>query len=371
MPNLKLWWRSIDRLTLGIVFTLLSLSIMLITTTSSVVADRISASPNYFIIKQFYYIAVGITIIIALSFFSHISVRRISIILFFLFLLLLMAVPFIGFAMKGAKRWIYIAGVSIQPSELIKPFFIITTAWLINIKDNKLYSITTTFLLYLMVAFCLLMQPDFGMLLIISGILTTQLFVAGIPLILVLISTAVACVSLIIAYFTIPYVSQRIDSFFLEKASYQISKALLAFQSGGMWGKGPGEGVIKKSLPDSHTDFIFAVASEELGGIGGVLIISLFAFLIIYNLYMLKSIDDKFKLLAIVGLLSQIAIQSIINIAVNLYLIPTKGTTLPLISYGGSSLISMCAAVGILLSLSRTDFSISNYKLNVNKHIIL
>lgn len=371
MHNLKLWWRSIDRCTLSIVFILLSLSIMLVTTTSGVVAARIHASPNYFIIKQFYYVALGITIIIALSFCSHTLIRRISIILFFLFLLLLMTVPFIGFAVKGAKRWVYIAGVSTQPSELIKPFFIVTTAWLISIKDNKLYGTVAIFLLYGVVAFCLLMQPDFGMLVIISGILTIQLFVVGIPLILVFISTAIACISLITAYFTIPYVAKRIDSFFLEKVSYQVSKALLAFQSGGIWGKGPGEGVIKKSLPDSHTDFIFAVASEEFGGIGGVLIISLFAFLVIYNLFMLKFLDDKFKLLAIVGLLSQIALQSIMNIAVNLYLVPTKGTTLPFISYGGSSLISICAAIGIILSLNRANLSISSYKINVNRNIML
>ncbi len=274
-------------------------------------------------------------------------------------IILLIACLFSSSSIKGAKRWINIFGISLQPSEILKPFFAVVVAWLFSVKHNDsrfpAYKVTTV--IYLVISLLLLKQPDFGMFIVFSSIYLSQLFVFGIPLIYAAITIVIGAISTIAIYFILPHVAHRIDSFFSGKVGYQVSKAIMSFKTGGIFGVGPGEGIVKKSLPDSHTDFIFSVAIEELGAMGGMIIIFLFAFIVLRNILKLYKLKDIFKIIAIIGLVLQIAIQSIINIGVNLAVFPTKGSTLPFISYGGSSMVSICIVVGMLLALNTKEIN--------------
>lgn len=361
------WWRSLDHLNYFAFLILGVISLILVTTASPAIAARVGLVETYFIKKQIIYILTAYLIITFLTFASEQQIKKISLLGFLLSLALMLIVKFYGYEVKGAKRWISLAGMSLQPSEFMKVFFTVISAWLLSIyhQNKEFLTIQITFLLYLIVAALLLLQPDFGMFVTISAIWGVQLVVAGMPLILMLIGIILGGFAVSGAYIFLPHVAARVNKF-LDKdlqENYQVMKSLKALEYGGLYGKGPGEGVIKQYIPDCHCDFIFAVAAEEFGSLISVAIILIYALIVIRTILNLFSERSYFVIFAVSGLVSQIAIQSIINIGVNLNLLPTKGMTLPFVSYGGSSTIAVAITMGIILSLTKTKIDVNSYKL--------
>jgi cell division protein FtsW len=362
----KRWWRIIDQQTFIALIILFALSLMLVTTASPAVANRIGLPENYFSTRQVIFLSAANLLIILFSSLDKKWIKRVSILGFLFSLLMLVMVKFYGYEVKGSTRWISIAGFSYQPSEFMKPFFAVVVGWILSLKNKDNFpSLQICLLLYLVVAVLLVIQPDFGMLVMITAVLGIQLFVAGLPLIWIILSVLAGFVGIIGAYLLLPHVAARINKFLdpSNTENYQVTKSITAFQQGGMYGRGPGEGIVKQHIPDSHTDFIFAVAGEEFGAIICLMIICIFAFIVLRVLFRLIKEDDKFTGIAAIGIISQFGLQSVINIGVTLNLLPTKGMTLPFISYGGSSTLAISIAIGMLLGLTKRTTSLSRYKI--------
>ncbi len=349
MKKIENWWLSIDRLNFILI---LALGIMGVILSFSVNIENI----NY-INRHSVFFILGIFILVIFSKITEKNIRRISLLNFLLLLILLTAVIFLDNEIKGAKRWIQIFNFTLQPSEIIKPFFIILAAWCIaqaiNGKKNYLFVL---FICFIILIFLVLLQPDLGMTLLISATFFCQLFVAGLPLLLVFISIGILFIISISSYFIFDHVKRRISAFFDSGAdTFQIDLSIQAFKSGGIFGKGPGQGILKEKLPDANTDFIFAIAGEELGLIFCLLIIIIILSIIIRTLINVLKIHEPYKIIAITGLICSFGLQSFINIFSSLGLIPTKGMTLPFVSYGGSSMISISILFGFLLSLTNKN----------------
>ncbi|MFO1130052.1 MAG: putative peptidoglycan glycosyltransferase FtsW [Rickettsiales bacterium] len=375
-----LWWKSIDKTILYITYALILIGVLLVNVSTQSVALRIGINYYNFINKQLFFLISGSFLIILISMLKQKVIEKLSIFNLLVFFILLILVNFIGAEVKGAKRWLNILGISLQPSEFIKPFFCIVNAIIlsnkkisfklfnldINYEINEKYTLLISFLLYIIIGIFLLIQPDFGMFLVFSFIWFMQIFIAGLSYYIVGIFSIMVFGAAIFAYTFFGHVKNRIDLFLSSSSAnfetnYQVTKSLLAFKNGGFFGVGLGDGVIKRSLPDSHTDFIFAVAAEEFGGIFCIIILTLFTFLIIRVLLLCVKNNDKFTVFASIGLVAQIIFQAFTNIGVSLNLLPTKGMTLPLISYGGSSTLAICILFGLLLNLNKNIVT-HNYK---------
>jgi len=365
---IKLWWRSTDHQIIISLVILFAFSLMLVTTSGSAVASRIGLEEGYFASRQIFYLAAASAFILVFSCFNKKWLKRFAILGFVVSVILLVAVKFFGYEVKGAVRWINIAGLSIQPSEFIKPFFAVVTGWILSLKFNNddFPSFTVCVILYAIVALLLIIQPDFGMLVMITAVFGIQLFIAGMPIFWIVLAGFLGMIGVTVAYFWLPHVTQRINSFLDPDSSenYQVSKSLKAFEHGGLYGRGPGEGAVKQVLPDSHTDFIFAVAGEEFGAIICLIIIGVFAFIVLRSLFKLLNEQDKFVQFAASGIIAQLGLQAIINMGVTLHLLPTKGMTLPFISYGGSSTLAIAIATGMLLGFTRYRTPLDSYKIN-------
>lgn len=363
---IKWWWRSIDQQMIIALIILFVFSMMLVTTSGSAVANRIGLNEYYFASRQLFYLASAFLLIIFFSFLSRKWLKRFSILGFIGSILLLILVRFYGYEVKGATRWINILGLSIQPSEFVKPFFAVVAGWILSLKfEDEFPSFSICISLYSIVALLLIIQPDFGMLVMVTAVFGIQLFIAGMPIFWIILAAFMLVFGVTAAYFWLPHVTKRINSFLdLDSSSnYQVGKSIRAFEHGGLYGRGPGEGAVKQVLPDSHTDFIFAVAGEEFGAIICLIIVGIFAFIVIRSLLKLINEEDKFIQLAASGIISQIGLQAIINIGVTLNLLPTKGMTLPFISYGGSSTLAIAIATGMLLGFTKHKTSLSKYKI--------
>ena len=352
------WWWTVDRWILLAVGLLIAIGTLLILAASPSVAARIELGTWHFAQRQLLYLSPAIAALIVTSMMSPRGVRRIALIGFVGALALMVATLLFGAEVKGATRWLSIAGVSVQPSEFIKPFFAVTAAWMFAAQKDQagIPGNLISCLLFGVVAGLLLLQPDFGMTVVVAAVWLGQFFIAGLPLIVVFAMAALALGAAVLTYKFIPHVTSRVDRF-LDPASgdnYQIERAMEAFTNGGLLGRGPGEGTVKHVLPDAHTDFIFAVAGEEFGLFVCLLILALFAFITLRGLGQLLRETDLFVMLAGSGLLIQFGVQAAINIGVNLRLLPTKGMTLPFISYGGSSLVALAIGMGMVLALTRT-----------------
>lgn len=366
---LWMWWRAIDQKTIIALAVLFAFSLMLVTTSSPAVASRIDFDESYFAVRQLFYLLGASVIIFTLSCFDKKWIGRIAILGFFGSFILLLLVKFYGYEVKGARRWINIFGFSMQPSEFIKPFFAVVTAWILSLKKHADFpGFTISLLLYIFVAISLILQPDFGMFIMISAVWLIQLFVSGMPIIWIAILFISTIFGVLASYLFLPHVAQRINSFLDPESSenYQVSKSLMAFKNGGFYGKGPGEGTVKQFLPDSHTDFIFAVTGEEFGLIICLIITLIFAFIVIRGILRLLHEEDQYVLLAATGILSQFGLQSVINIGVTLNLLPTKGMTLPFISYGGSSTLAVAVGIGMLLAFSKRHPNVKKYQINLD-----
>ncbi len=352
------WWWTVDRWSLGAFALLIGMGAILVMAASPAVASRLGLDPHHFIDRQLAVALPALALIIGVSLMPPRGVRRLAALGFTVSLVFLLWTVVDGVEVKGARRWLDLGGMVFQPSELIKPTLAVTTAAVLAAASSMgaLCAQAIAAALLLLVVGVLLMQPDFGMAAVVSGVWFVQVFMAGLSFCWVLALALCGGVIVIAAYDQLPHVQSRIDRF-IDPASgdsYQVDTALEALRVGGLLGRGPGEGQVKSTLPDAHADFIFAVAGEEFGALVGLGIIGLFAFIVLRGLSRLTHASDLFTLLAAAGLLTQFGFQAVINIGVNLHLLPTKGMTLPFISYGGSSMLALAAAMGMLLALTRS-----------------
>jgi len=354
---LSRWWWTIDRWTLLATGLLLAVGMVLIMAASPAIAEKLDLSSYYFFQRQTIFLIPALVIMFAISLMPPLWVRRVAFVAFGICILLLVATLMTGNVVKGSQRWLYIAGFSLQPSEFIKPCFVVITAWALSEyhRGAGIQAIIATIVSYLVVVGLLLLQPDFGQSALITMVWISQLFLAGLPFWILGLLLGLALVGSGVAYAALDHVQQRVDRF-LDPASgdnYQIDNSLEAIISGGLFGRGPGEGVVKTDLPDAHSDFIFAVAGEEFGALACLFLVGLFAFVILRGFSRLSEEGDFFIFVAAAGLLALFGFQAFINIGVNLSLLPAKGMTLPFISYGGSSLIAVALGMGMLLALTR------------------
>jgi cell division protein FtsW len=272
-------------------------------------------------------------------------------------LALLAATFIVGIEIKGARRWINLPGLSLQPSEFVKPTFAVVAAWLFS--EQKLRPRFPGNLicaaLFLAVVAMLIKQPDIGMAAVVAAVWFSQFFMAGLRLYWVVAGALAGIAGLVGTYMYLPHVRVRVDHFLDPSTgdSYQVNRSIEAFTNGGLWGRGPGEGTIKDVLPDAHADFVFAVAGEEFGVVVCLAIVGLFAFIVLRGFSRMSQEGSLFVLLAATGLLVQFGLQAAINMASSLHLIPTKGMTLPFLSYGGSSMLALGLGMGMMLALTR------------------
>jgi cell division protein FtsW len=355
---LGVWWWTMDRWLLGVVAILIVMGVLMSFAASPAAAARMNiGDPFHFAVRQCVFAAAGSVILISTSLLDAKGVRRAAFFIWLAAIAIMMALPFIGHNAKGATRWLELGGFSLQPSEFMKPALIVLVSWMFaeGQKGQGVPGVTIAFLLYFTSVGLLLIQPDVGQTVLITVAFGVAFWMAGVPLSWVMGLGAVALAGLSSTYFLFPHVASRVDRFLSpDKAdTHQVDSAALAQAAGGLFGRGPGEGVMKRHVPDLHTDFIYSVAAEEYGLVFSLLLISLFAFLVIRGLFKAMKLSDPFQQVAAAGLFVLVGEQVFINVAVNLNLIPTKGMTLPFISYGGSSMLAMCLTLGLALALLR------------------
>lgn len=355
------WWWTVDKVTLSLTLVLIFIGAFLVFSASPSVARRIGFDDYHFIKRQLLFIFVSLFIIFFLSIQRLKTIRRIAIIGYVLTLLLMLMTLFAGYETKGASRWIRLFGFSLQPSEFIKPTFVVVSAWLLD-GSKKFEDFPGGMLsagLFALTAGMLLLQPDVGMTIVVSLIWGFQLFLAGLPIVLVAVLGLIAVAGAVGAYFTFDHVHDRVQQFLAsgDNLGYQVRKSLEAFESGNLLGRGPGEGIVKLNLPDAHTDFIFAVAGEEFGIWLCIMLVMLFGIIVIRSLWLSLKDNNLFIVYASAGLAASFGLQGIINMASTLHLMPTKGMTLPFISYGGSSLFASAVTIGMLLAITRKNSS--------------
>jgi cell division protein FtsW len=351
------WWWTVDRLMLAALGAVMLGGIILSLAASPPVAARIGLDPFYFVNRHILYLVPTIIVLLVTSFLSPHHLRRVALIVFIISAAMVVATLFVGVEIKGARRWIVLAGINIQPSEFLKPAFVVLISWLFAESSRKFDVPATTFCLLLLIGVVgiLVLQPDFGQTMLVALVWGALFFMAGMRFIWVIGLGGTAVLGLATAYATIPHVAQRIKRF-MDPASgdtFQVDTAVESFIRGGWFGQGPGEGTMKRILPDSHADFVFAVAAEEFGIVLCLALVALFAFIVLRALYKAMRNEDPFARFATAGLAILFGTQSAINMSVNLALIPAKGMTLPFISYGGSSMISLAYGMGMLLAFTR------------------
>jgi cell division protein FtsW len=351
------WLWTVDRWLLGALALLMVCGLVFSMAGSPPVAERLHLSTFYFVNRQALYLIPAVAVLIVTSFLSPRHVRRLALLIFILSVVLVLATLVWGQEVKGARRWIF----GVQPSEFLKPAFVVISAWAFA-EGAKRRDMPANFLAILILPAAivpLIMQPDFGQTMLISIVWASLFFLAGLHWLWVAGIGGIGCTGVALAYRFVPHVRARIQHFLEPQANggvtdtFQVDIARESFLAGGWFGKGPGEGTLKRVLPDSHTDFIFAVTGEEFGILVCLAVVALFAFIVMRSLYDAQKNEDPFCRLAAAGLAILFGVQGCINMAVNLHLMPAKGMTLPFISYGGSSLISLALGMGFLLAVTR------------------
>jgi cell division protein FtsW len=339
----------------------MTLGVVLSFAASPPVADRLGLGGFFFVKRHILMIVPAFLVLLTVSLMSPRYIRRICTLFYLVGLGLLMMTLMTGSEVKGARRWINIGTFTLQASEFVKPVFAILSAWMLSekMRNPQFPGVSLSFFFLFLYMFLLILQPDFGMTVVAAVTWCGQLFIAGIPLFWIGIVGVCAVAGSLGAYLFFPHVARRIDQFMDPSSGdprhdlYQVTQSLDAFKNGGIFGRGPGEGIVKKHIPDAHADFVFAVAGEEFGVLICVLIVGLFAFVIIRSFLRVINDQSLFVILATSGILFQFGVQALINMASTLHIIPTKGMTLPFISYGGSSMIALGMGMGIVLALTR------------------
>ncbi|WP_339832551.1 putative lipid II flippase FtsW [uncultured Parvibaculum sp.] len=351
------WWWTVDRWTLLCLVCLMVLGAVLALAASPAVAMRINLPPFHFVYRQMIFFLPALAVMIGVSLLNVRQVRRLAALVFAGALVLMVLALLVGPEVKGAHRWLQVGPFAIQPSEFVKPAFVVLVAWLFAEAQRSpgIPGTGIALVLYAAVVGVLALQPDFGQLMLVTMVFGAMFFMAGLSWRWIGSLAALALAGVVCAYTLMPHVASRVDRFLNPDSgdTYQIDRALDAFHAAGFFGRGPGEGEVKRILPDAHTDFIFAVAAEEFGVVVGLMIIGLFAFIVVRPLKRAAEERDLFVQFATCGLVAMFGLQALINMAVNLNLVPSKGMTLPFISYGGSSLLALALAMGMLLALTR------------------
>ena len=364
------WWWTVDRATLAGLVILMVAGLVLLMAGGPPVAERLGLSTFHFVSRQVLYLAPAVALMVAVSFLSLRHVRRLALLAYLIGMALVAAALQWGPEIKGAHRWISVAGIGLQPSEFVKPAFVVLAAWAFaeGARKRDMPGAFLALLLLPATIVPLILQPDFGQTMLITVVWCGLFFVAGLHWFWVVGLGGAGAVGIVAAYRFLPHVRDRIERF-LHKVTgdgggkadgaksvidnFQTETAMEAFVRGGWFGSGPGEGIAKRRLPDAHTDFIFAVTGEEFGIIVCLALLALFAFIVLRGLFLAQRHEDTFCRRASTGLVMMFGLQAAINMAVNVQLMPAKGMTLPFISYGGSSLISLALGMGFLMALTR------------------
>ena len=357
------WFWEIDKVLLLLITVLIAIGLIAVAAASPAAAQRYSGgnvhfAELYYFWRQLAWIAVGIPAMIGISMMPRERARRISLFGAAFFFVLLVFVPIVGPEHNGARRWIEFGLGQVQPSEFLKPFFVVAMAWLLSLKDSDkslpVYPLSA--LLTGCIAYLLMKQPDFGSTIIFCAVWVAMLALAGVNM-RILIGLAVAgLVGVVLAYFFYDVATQRIDEFLFGSGdNFQTENAMRTLTAGGLFGMGPGGGTRKFGLPEPHTDYIFSVIGEEFGLIACLAIAALYLSIVARVLVTLLDEDNSFAILAAAGLVIQFGLQALINIMVNVQLAPSKGMTLPFISYGGSSMLALSIGMGLLLAFTRRN----------------
>lgn len=350
------WFWTIDRFFLAAFILLMGIGFMLSFAASPAVAERLGLNSFHFVERHALFLVPSIIVMVGLSLFSPRQIRRTAIILLVVALAMMVLALFFGIEVKGARRWVNFGSLSIQPSEFMKPAFVVVCAWLFaeHARQPEIPGNLFAIILFGIVGALLVAQPDIGQTILTSAVWGGMFFMAGMPWLWIVLLGGLGVGGVATAYYMLPHVAGRIDRFWTgEGDTFQVDTARDAIINGNWFGLGPGEGIYKRIIPDSHTDFIFSVAAEEFGILFCIVLVSIFAFIVLRGLGHAFRERNDFNRFAVAGLVLQLGVQSMINISVNLELIPAKGMTLPLISYGGSSMIAVAVTAGFILALTR------------------
>lgn len=358
-PVLPRWWRTIDKWTMSSILLLFGIGLLLGLASSPPLAAKNGLEPFHYVTRQAIFGGAAMVVMFITSMMSPTLVRRLAVLGFLVAFVALAMLPVLGTDFgKGATRWYSLGFAAVQPSEFLKPGFVVMTAWLLAASQQlggppgKTYSFVLTIVIVLMLA----LQPDFGQAALVLFAWGVMYFVAGAPMTILIVLAGLVIFGGSIAYSNSEHFARRIDGFLSPDLdpTTQLGYATNAIREGGFFGVGVGEGQVKWSLPDAHTDFIIAVAAEEYGLICVLVIIALYTVIVVRSLLRLMKERDMFIRLAGTGLVCAFGVQAMINMGVAVRLLPAKGMTLPFVSYGGSSLIASGIAVGMLLAFTRS-----------------
>jgi cell division protein FtsW len=357
------WFWEIDKVLLLLITVLVAIGLIAVAAASPAAADRYSGgnirfSELYYFWRQLAWIALGIPVMIGVSMMPKERARRLCLFGAAFFFVLLIFVPVLGPEVNGAKRWINFGVGQVQPSEFLKPFFVVSMAWLLSLKeaDRSLPVYPISALVVGSIAYLLMKQPDFGSTIIFCAVWVAMLALAGVSLRMLAIIAVAGIVGVVLAYFFYDVATQRIDEFLFKTGdNFQVENAMRTLTAGGLFGMGPGGGTRKFGLPEPHTDYIFSVVGEEFGLIACLAIALLYLGIVARVLIKLLDEESPFAILAAAGLAIEFGLQALINMMVNVQLAPSKGMTLPFISYGGSSMLALSIGMGLLLAFTRRN----------------
>jgi cell division protein FtsW len=357
---LGLWWWTVDHWLLWVTLALMGLGVLLCFGTSPAAAGRLDIDfPFHFAVRQSIFAVGGVFLLLTVSMLSPRGVRRTAFFVYLGSIGLMIALLFLGHAAKGATRWVDIAGFTLQPSEFMKPALVVLTAWMFaeGQKGEGVPGVSIAFCLYALAVALLLAEPDVGQTVLITVAFGAAFWMAGVPVSWIMVLGSVAVAGLSSTYFVFQHVASRVNRFLDHDkgadSQLQVRHADMAIAHGGFFGRGPGEGIMKRDVPDMHTDFVYSASAEEYGLWFSLILIALFMALTLRGLYKALKLSDPFEQVASAGLFVLVGMQAFINVAVNLDLIPTKGMTLPFISYGGSSMLATSLTLGMALALTR------------------
>ena len=363
--NVTEYWRNVDKKIFFIFLSLFLLGLFFsLSSTSTLAGERLDKNNYFFFSKHLFFTTLSILLMIGISFINLNIIKKMVVPLFIIFLILLILVPLVGIEVKGAKRWLNFYLFRLQPIEIVKPLFILVTAQILTFKDNinSLLYYFISFAVLLLIILLLINQPDLGQTMLLIAAWATIIFLSGVSFLFIFSIFSLMILSILTLILTMPtkfgYIIQRLKTFFDPQKgdSFQSDKALEAIRQGGIKGQGMGEGILKDSVPEAHTDYIIAVITEEFGSFISILIIGLFlylAFRVIKTCVLEK--DDNLKI-SLLGLITLLIYQTFIHIGVNTSLLPTTGMTLPFLSYGGSSLIGSAISAGMILNITKNRY---------------
>jgi cell division protein FtsW len=354
---LAIWWWTVDKLTLAFVLLLILSGLIFSFSSSPVAAPKIgSANDFYYTQRHLLFAVCSIALMIGVSMFSIKGIKRACLAIYSGAIIIMALLPLIGHTSKGGRRWLDLGFLSLQPSEFLKPALIVLISWMFaeGQKGKGVPGVTIAFCLYILCVGLLLIQPDVGQSILITIVFGACFYISGVPVRWIIGLSGVGAAGLASLYFILPHFRNRLQGFFdPEGDSFQVDRAAAAIAHGGIGGTGVNEGTMKRLIPDMHTDFIYSVAAEEYGLWMSMLLIMAFAFVVLRGLAKAMTMPDAFRQIATSGLYIMLGIQVLINVSVNLGVIPPKGMTLPFISYGGSSLMAMGLSMGLILALTR------------------